>query len=96
MAVQAIQEGAQDYLIKGQIEPQKLMQTLSNAVERKMIEEILFNAKERAQVKLDGIADALICTDMSGMVRLLWPGPSRQQAVSRWLSDIDPCERAAL
>jgi diguanylate cyclase (GGDEF)-like protein/PAS domain S-box-containing protein len=77
MAVQAIQEGAQDYLIKGQIEPHKLMRALSNAVERKMIEEILFNAKERAQVTLDCIADALICTDMSGNITFLNPVAER-------------------
>ena len=40
-AIQAIHEGAQDYLIKGQIEPHKLMRALGNAVERKTNEEIL-------------------------------------------------------
>jgi diguanylate cyclase (GGDEF)-like protein/PAS domain S-box-containing protein len=71
MAIQAIQEGAQDYLIKGQIEPHKLMRALSNAVERKMIEEILFNEKERAQVTLDCIGDAVISTDISGNITFL-------------------------
>ena len=73
MAIQAIHEGAQDYLIKGQIEPHKLMRTLGNAVERKMIEEILFNEKERAQITLDCIADALICTDLPGNITFLNP-----------------------
>ena len=41
------------------------MRALGNAVERKMIEEILFNEKERAQITLDCIADALICTDIA-------------------------------
>ena len=35
-AIQAIHEGAQDYLIKGQIEPHTLMRALDNAVARKM------------------------------------------------------------
>jgi diguanylate cyclase (GGDEF)-like protein/PAS domain S-box-containing protein len=77
MAAQAVQEGAQDYLIKGQIEPQKLMRALSNAVERKIIEGILFNANERAQVTLGSIADALICTDMSGNITFLNPVAER-------------------
>jgi diguanylate cyclase (GGDEF)-like protein/PAS domain S-box-containing protein len=72
-AIQAIHEGAQDYLIKGQIEPHKLMRALGNAVERKMNEEILFNEKERAQVTLNSIADALICTDMSGNITFFNP-----------------------
>jgi PleD family two-component response regulator len=38
-AIQAIEEGAQDYLIKGQIEPRELMRALRNTLERKSIEE---------------------------------------------------------
>jgi diguanylate cyclase (GGDEF)-like protein/PAS domain S-box-containing protein len=72
-AIQAIHEGAQDYLVKGQIEPHKLMRALSNAVERKMIEEILFSEKERAQATLNCIADALICTDVSGSITFFNP-----------------------
>jgi diguanylate cyclase (GGDEF)-like protein/PAS domain S-box-containing protein len=72
-AIQAIQEGAQDYLIKGQIEPHKLMRALGNAVERKTNEEILFNEKERAQATLNCIADAVICTDMSGNITFFNP-----------------------
>jgi phosphoserine phosphatase RsbU/P len=48
-AIQAIHEGAQDYLIKGQIEPHKLMRALGNAVERTTNEEILINEKDRAR-----------------------------------------------
>ena len=40
-AIQAVYEGAQDYLIKRQIEPHTLMQALSNAVGRKANKEIL-------------------------------------------------------
>jgi diguanylate cyclase (GGDEF)-like protein/PAS domain S-box-containing protein len=76
-AIQAIQDGVQNYLIKGQIDPRKLIQALNNAVERKMIEVITFNAKERAQVTLDSIADALICTDMSGNITFLNPVAER-------------------
>ena len=72
-AIQAIREGAQDYLIKGQIEPQKLMRALGNAVERNIHEEILTNEKERAQTTLDCIADAVICTDMAGNITFFNP-----------------------
>lgn len=71
MAVQAMQEGAQDYLIKGQIEPRELLRALRYAVERKLIEETLFAEKERAQVTLDSIGDAVICTDLEGNITFL-------------------------
>jgi len=71
MAVQAMKEGAQDYLIKGQIEPRELVRALRYAVERKSIEETLFEEKERAQVTLDCIGDAVICTDVEGNITFL-------------------------
>lgn len=77
IAVQAIQEGAQDYLIKSQIEPRELMRSLLNAAERKTIEEALFIEKERAQVTLDCIGDAVICTDTSGRITFLNPVAER-------------------
>lgn len=71
IAVQGIQEGAQDYLIEGQIEPRELKRALLNAVERKSIGEILAVHQERAQVTLDSIGDAVICTDSSGNITFL-------------------------
>jgi diguanylate cyclase (GGDEF)-like protein/PAS domain S-box-containing protein len=71
MAIKAMQEGAQDYLIKGQIEPRELMRALRYAVERKIIEEALFEEKERVQVTLDCIGDAVISTDTSGNITFL-------------------------
>jgi diguanylate cyclase (GGDEF)-like protein/PAS domain S-box-containing protein len=71
IALQAMQEGAQDYLIKGQIEPRELFRALRYAVERKAIEESLFEANERAQVTLDCIGDAVISTDVSGNITFL-------------------------
>jgi diguanylate cyclase (GGDEF)-like protein/PAS domain S-box-containing protein len=71
LAVQAMHEGAQDYLIKGQIEPRELLRALRNAVERKIFSEIIFEEKERAQVTLDSIGDAVICTDIAGNLTFL-------------------------
>ncbi|MGA2730472.1 MAG: diguanylate cyclase, partial [Terracidiphilus sp.] len=77
IALQAIQEGAQDYLMKGQIEPRSLMRALLNSVARKMFEESLFLEKERAQVTLDCIGDAVICSDSSGNITFLNPVAER-------------------
>jgi diguanylate cyclase (GGDEF)-like protein/PAS domain S-box-containing protein len=71
IALQALKEGAQDYLIKGQIEPRELLRALRYAVERKIIEETLYTEKEFAQVTLDCIGDAVICTDMAGEITFL-------------------------
>ncbi len=71
MATQALQEGAQDYLIKGQIDARGLLRALRYAIERKSMEEALFVEKERAQVTLNSIGDAVVCTDISGNITFL-------------------------
>jgi diguanylate cyclase (GGDEF)-like protein/PAS domain S-box-containing protein len=71
LAAQALQEGAQDYLIKGQIEARGLMRALRYAIERKTMEEALFVEKERAQVTLNCIGDAVACTDSAGNITFL-------------------------
>jgi diguanylate cyclase (GGDEF)-like protein/PAS domain S-box-containing protein len=77
MAAQSLQEGAQDYLIKGQIvvegqvETRGLVRALRYAIERKIMDEALFAEKERAQVTLHCIADAVICTDILGNITFL-------------------------
>src|SRR3984885_3611304 len=71
LATQALQEGAQDYLIKGQIESRALLRALRYAVERKFTEEALFEEKERAQVTLNSIGDAVVCTDITGNITYL-------------------------
>jgi diguanylate cyclase (GGDEF)-like protein/PAS domain S-box-containing protein len=71
MAAQALQEGAQDYLLKGQIDTRGLLRALRYAIERKIMEEALFVEKERAEVTLNCIADAVACTDSSGNITFL-------------------------
>jgi diguanylate cyclase (GGDEF)-like protein/PAS domain S-box-containing protein len=93
-AIEAIHEGAQDYLIKGQIEPHKLMRALGNAVERTTNKEILSSEKDRAQATLNCIADALICTDLSGSITFFNPAASimlgwpLNEAAGRHLTEI--------
>jgi diguanylate cyclase (GGDEF)-like protein/PAS domain S-box-containing protein len=71
LSAQALQEGAQDYLIKGQIEARGLLRSLRYAIERKSMEEALFEEKERAQVTLNCIGDAVACTDSWGNITFL-------------------------
>jgi diguanylate cyclase (GGDEF)-like protein/PAS domain S-box-containing protein len=76
-AKQAMQKGAQDYLIKGEFEASELVRALENAIERRSIEEALFAEKERAQVTLDSIGDAVISTDIEGKITFLNPVAER-------------------
>ena len=71
MAAQALREGAQDYLIKAEIEPRGLLRSLRYALERKTMQETLFLERERAQVTLNSLGDAVISIDTSGTVTFL-------------------------
>ena len=71
LAARTLQEGAQDYLIKGEIDARALVRALRYAVERKILEEALFVERERAQVTLNCIGDAVVCTDMLGDISFL-------------------------
>src|SRR6202023_3990756 len=71
LATRALQEGAQDYLIKGQIDTRGLLRALRYAIERKAVEDALFVEKERAQVTLNSIGDAVASTDNSGNITFL-------------------------
>jgi PAS domain S-box-containing protein len=68
LALQTLQQGAQDYLIKGEFEPHDIFRALRYAVEREIIEERLFNEKERAQVTLNSIGDAVVGTGIDGSI----------------------------
>jgi diguanylate cyclase (GGDEF)-like protein/PAS domain S-box-containing protein len=75
LAAQALQEGAQDYLVKSQIETygttRGLVRALRYSIERKILEDALFVEKERAQVTLNSIGDGVACTDVSGNLTFL-------------------------
>ena len=71
LAAQALQAGAQDYLIKGHIEARGLFRALRYAIERKALEETLYEEKERAQVTLRCIGDAVVCVDNQEIITFL-------------------------
>lgn len=93
LAVKSLQEGAQDYLIKGQIETRGLLRALRYAVERKFIGDALFEEKQHAQVMLNCIGEAVVCTDVSGNITFLnlvaknMSGWSWQEAAGRPMSE---------
>ena len=71
LAVEALHRGAQDYLLKPHLNRHSLTRALHNTIERKPLKEALFQEKERAQVMLNCIGDAVLSTDLSGNVNYL-------------------------
>src|SRR6185295_9652718 len=80
--------------IKGQIDARGLLRALRYAIERNIMEKALFIEKERAQVTLNSIADAVACTDTSGTISFLnlvaekMTGWSLQEAAGRPMDQV--------
>ena len=90
----AVQRGAQDYLLQERLDGYSLSRALSNMVERSAYAEALFLERERAQVTLNSIGDAVISTDIAGNVTYLnavaesMTGWSLQEASGRPLQEV--------
>jgi diguanylate cyclase (GGDEF)-like protein/PAS domain S-box-containing protein len=90
----AVQHGAQDYLLKTRLDGYLLPKALDSMVERAANAEALFEEKERAQVTLNSIGDAVMSTDVGGRVTYLnmvaesLTGWSREEAVGHPLEDV--------
>ncbi|HEU4779889.1 MAG TPA: EAL domain-containing protein [Steroidobacteraceae bacterium] len=71
IARQAVQQGAQDYLLKGRLDSYLLPKALGSMIDRAAHAEALFEEKERAQVTLNSIGDAVMSCDVSTRVTYL-------------------------
>jgi diguanylate cyclase (GGDEF)-like protein/PAS domain S-box-containing protein len=80
----AVQRGAQDYILEDHLDSYFLPKALRNMLERSSNAEALFREKERAQVTLNSIGDAVVCTDVSGNVTFLNP---IAEALTGWSAD---------
>lgn len=94
VAKQAVQRGAQDYILDNHLDGYSLSKAIHNMLERAANAEALFVEKERAQVTLNSIGDAVISTDVAGNVSYLnhvaetmtgWPGA---EAMGRPFTDV--------
>jgi diguanylate cyclase (GGDEF)-like protein/PAS domain S-box-containing protein len=94
LAKQAVERGAQDYLLPGHLDSYSLPRALRNAVERKAVEDALYLEKERAQITLNSIGDAVLCTDISGNITYLnlvaesMTGWRREEATGRPVAEV--------
>jgi diguanylate cyclase (GGDEF)-like protein/PAS domain S-box-containing protein len=91
---EAMLRGAQDYLLDGHIDSYAFVRSIRNILEREVARQDLFIERDRAQVTLNSIGDAVLSTDNSGNVTYLnvvaerMTGWSRQEAMGRPLTDV--------
>ena len=71
VALEALRHGAKDYLLEDHLDNDSFVRAIRNMAERKAAEEMLFTEKERAQVTLNSIGDAVLSTDLEGKVTYL-------------------------
>jgi diguanylate cyclase (GGDEF)-like protein/PAS domain S-box-containing protein len=90
----AVQRGAQEYLLSDRLDAYLLPKAVRSMIERAANMEALFEEKERAQVTLDSIGDAVISTDIAGNVTYLnvvaesLTGWSKQEAAGHAFNDV--------
>ena len=73
VAVDAVQEGAQDYLVKGQVDGNGLVRAMRYAIERQRAEEALRQQRDWFEATLASIGAAVIATDAQGLVTFINP-----------------------
>ena len=94
VARQAVRRGAQDYLLLEHLDGYSLPKALNGMLDRSQHAQGLALERERAQVTLNSIGDAVISTDVSGNVTYLNPvaenmtGWSSQEATGRPLQQV--------
>jgi diguanylate cyclase (GGDEF)-like protein/PAS domain S-box-containing protein len=93
-ARQAVQRGAEDFWIKGHADAHWLPRALHYLIERKITREALYEEKERAQVTLNSIGDAVLTTNLMGNVTYMnvvaetMTGWSLDSALGRPLAEV--------
>jgi diguanylate cyclase (GGDEF)-like protein/PAS domain S-box-containing protein len=94
IAERAVQRGAQDYILDNPLDGYSLLKAVRNMLERTAIAEASLAEKERAQVTLNSIGDAVISTDVAGNVTYLnqvaeaMTGWSSAEALGRPFSEV--------
>jgi signal transduction histidine kinase/CheY-like chemotaxis protein len=73
LGVEAVKRGAQDYLIKGQVDGHLLARAMRYAIERKRAEKALQSSEARFRTLIEKTADGIVIVDGNGIVCFVNP-----------------------
>lgn len=68
LAIKAVQEGAQDYLVKGKVESRTLVRALRYAIERQRLRQELRASEERYRNLFENASDAIVSFTRAGTI----------------------------
>ena len=94
LARRAVERGASDYVVTDQLDMRSFLQLIAMMFERRAVEEQKFVERERAEVTLNSIGDAVMTTDTLGHVTYLnaeaetLTGWTRSEAFARPLAEV--------
>ncbi len=86
--------GALDYLLRDRLDSYTLPRAIERIIERKAVDEALFFERQRAEVTLNFIGDAMLSSDVQGKVTFINPvaermtGWPRQEALGRPITEV--------
>jgi diguanylate cyclase (GGDEF)-like protein/PAS domain S-box-containing protein len=94
VALEALRHGAKDYLLEDHLDRDSFVRAIRNMAERQSAREMLSAEKERAQMTLNSIGDAVLSIDLGGRITYLnavaekITGWSREEAASKHVDDV--------
>jgi diguanylate cyclase (GGDEF)-like protein/PAS domain S-box-containing protein len=94
VALEAMRHGAKDYLLEDHLDRDSVVRAIRNMAERQTAREMLSAEKERAQMTLNSIGDAVLSTDMEGRITYLnavaekITGWTREEASGKQVDDV--------
>jgi diguanylate cyclase (GGDEF)-like protein/PAS domain S-box-containing protein len=77
LALKAVQMGAQDYLMKGQVDARLLVRSIRYAIERKRADDTLKSTEERFKLMIQNVLDLITILDVDGTMKYVSPSHHR-------------------